>query len=315
MSETTILADIGGTHARFTLLEKGTIKNPEKRAVNDFPDIETALRDYAPDCKNLMIATAAQPDDKNIWHMANNDKWVINPDLLKQNGWHLKIIMNDFAASARGALADSTLITLRAGHADDKSPCAIIGPGTGLGLAYMIPLPRKKWHIQQTCGAHMMATTMTDEQHTITKLTRRLYTDQRIITFEDVASGRALPFLYGAVCMHNGVSPVFETTQDILGHADNIQVMQTLRLFHEFLGLFAHNVVVTGHTFGGLYLDGGITQRLYKAGLFDMDTFIKFMMPRVTPMVRKRLEAVPIHMVNDPFVALRGLAEMAKDGA
>ena len=311
---TIVLADIGGTHIRLARLEGNEIKNPEKLLVGDFPDTQSALTSYCKKPGSILIATAAQPDTGGIFHFTNNEKQILDPAALRGAGWDVKIIVNDFAASARGAIASDRHIVLRKGRADGQSPSAIIGPGTGLGLAYMVPLGNQCWHVQQTFGGHMKAASVTDEHHFIMKLIRRLYGDERTIVYEDVASGRALPVLYQAVCMHNGIQPAYAQAKDMLLHASDAHVKQTLRLFHEFLGLFAHNVVVTGHAFGGLYIDGGVTQRLYEAGLFDFESFAKFMALKVTPIVIDRLETAPVFMINDPFIALRGLAEMVKDG-
>lgn len=310
----TVLADIGGTHARFAMLESGKIVNPKKLSVDDFKDIQSALQSYCGKPCTLMIATAAQPDNCNMWRITNNKKWIIDPALLNNAGWDVKILINDFAASARGALVSEKLVVLREGYADEQNPRAVIGPGTGLGLAYMTPAPGGNWHIQQTFGGHMKAAMLTSEQHAIANLVQQLHGDNHVIIYEDLASGRALPLLYRAICLHNGAEPVVTETKDMLNRASDANVKQALRLFHEFLGLFAHNVVVTGHAFGGLYIDGGVTHRLFESGLFDFESFAKFMAPNVTRIVKERLESTPVFIVNDPFVALRGLAEMAKNG-
>jgi len=312
----TVLADIGGTHARFAVLEKGEIKNPKRLSVEDFPEIQLALQSYHDKPCTLMLATAAQPDDRNKWRITNNKKWVIDPALLNDRGWNVEILINDFAASARGALASNQLVVLREGRADDQSPRAIIGPGTGLGLAYMTPLPDKKYHIQETFGGHMAVTAQTEEQWAIVRLVQKLHGEDHAVIYEDVASGRALPVLYRAVCMCNGSEPaLLLDAKTILSCVDDVHIRQTLRLFHEFLGLFAHNAAVTNHAFGGLYIDGGMTHRLYEAGLFDFESFEKFMTLNVTPIVKEKLKSTPVLILNDPFAALRGLAEMAKDGA
>ena len=310
-----ILVDIGGTHARFASLENGVIVNPQRLPVADFSSFEAALQSYRKDPCDLLIATAAHPDEKSIWRFVNNNKWIIDPEALRKTGWGIKTIINDFAGSAWGALADDRLVVLREGRADPKSPRAIIGPGTGLGLAYMIPLSGGTWHVQQTMGAHMAAAALTDEQRGIMNLMRGLYGGNHAVTYEDVASGRALPVLHRAVCAQNGSQPTFTDAKGLLLNAGDADVKQTLRLFHEFLGLFAHNIVVTGHAYGGLYVDGGITHRLDEAGLFDFPTFAKFMAPAVTSVVRERLETTPVYLINKPFAALRGLAEIAKNGA
>lgn len=311
----TILSDIGGTHARFALLKKGKIENPQKFAVADFKTPADALAHYCPRPGALLIATAAQPDrNGKQWRFTNNGNWTINPALLEKAGWDVRLIVNDFAASACGTifLKGKNLVTLRKGRADKTAPRAIIGPGTGLGLAYAVPCADGGWQVQETMGGHMAAAAATEEQSEIMRLMRR---NGSVLVYENLASGKALPLLYGAVCKQKKRQPKFKNAEDILANQGDASVKATLRLFHEFLGLFAHNALVTGHAFGGLYIDGGVTQKLHTAGLFDFKTFAAFMAPPVVPVVREKLRRTPVFIVNDPYIALRGLAEMTGHGA
>lgn len=309
----TVLADIGGTYVRLAILEGGAVENPQKLSAADYRSFEEALRSYDKKPSTLMIATAAQRDQEGIWHFHNNNKWQIDPAILREQGWDASIIVNDFVASARGAvsLRAPSLVTFREGRQEKELPRVILGPGTGLGLAYMHPCPAQGWRVQQTFGGHMLAAALTDEQFLIVELVRRLNNNGRIVVPEDLVSGRALPVLYRAVCLHDGCEPIFEGVEEIVESATDAQSKTTLRLFHEFLGLFAHNAVVTGHAYGGLYLDGGVLHRLREADLFDFEAFYRFIALEAAPVVKRALEEMPVYLVRDPFVALHGLAQMA----
>lgn len=315
-----LLADIGGTHARFALKnEDGSINAPKKYSVADFDTAEQALTHYCHDTGiepggDLLLATAARPDEAGQWRFYNKNPWVIDKASLRQAGWFLGLIVNDFAASARGAvsLPDNLKHVLKPGSPRPEAPCAVIGPGTGLGLAYATP-QGKQWRIQETFGGHMLATALTDEHYLFLGLVNSLKKNNTIIVPEDVASGRGVPSLYKAVCLYGGYEPLDKSVEELLEDPDDKNVKQALRLFHEFLGLFAHNAIVTGHAYGGLYLDGGLMQRLRERKLFDFKTFEKFMVLNPAPSVKRMLESVPVFAVTDPYVALRGLAEMQKE--
>lgn len=320
-----LLADIGGTHARFALTDdnENTIRPAVKYAVNDYPVIEEALSYFCNEqgCGEkppLLMAVAARPHKDGSYRFGNNDHWRIRPQEMAGAGWHIELLVNDFMASARGALAlpDNQKEVLRKGVPDKKAPCAILGPGTGLGLAYMHPVAGAAgWHIQETAGGHMLAAAATDEQHTILRLAARLKDNDSLLSYEDVASGRGLPVLYRAVCLYNGQKPCKTwQTADLVTHADDFCVAETWRLFHEFLGLFAHNVTMTGHCYGGLYLDGGVMHRLCERGLFDFDAFSHYLMLKPVPVLEKAMAKVPVTIVKDPFVALRGVMELYNDG-
>jgi glucokinase len=315
---TTVAADIGGTHARFAFIEDGALGAPEKQAVRDFPGLIPALASWCARYNRkaegeLLIATAAQPGADGVWRFLNgNNPWVVDRKALLKAGWHLKILVNDFAASAHGAVrlpADS-LAVLRPGSGQTGANRAILGPGTGLGMAFMIPLADGRWHVQETFGGHMLAAALTDEQTQIIKFVRELREGRTEVVPEDLASGRALPGLYQAVCLLNKQRPQLATADEILADAGKDMPRQAVRLFHEFLGLFAHNVAVTTNSFGGIYLDGGVVQRLHEKNLFDRAAFERFFIPAVVPSVHAALAATPVWLVRDPFVALRGLAEM-----
>lgn len=315
-----LLADIGGTHARFALAEGDVIHEPVKYCARDFESLEAALLRFCSDqaCTqkpSLLIATAARQYEDGCYRFVNNNSWVIDRDDLEKKGWSASLIVNDFVASARGALAlpDQQKQVLKAGKPDRDTPCCILGPGTGLGLAYM-HYRNDRWSIQKTAGGHMLAAAVSDEQWSVIKLVQRLKPNDFLLSFEDLVSGRALPVLYEAVCLYNGRESDVEKAADILAQdPESPCVKQTLRLFHEFFGLFAHNVIVTAHAYGGLFLDGGVLHRLREKNLFDFKTFEKFMMLTPLPFIQNHFDHLPVTIVNDPFVALRGVLELNKD--
>lgn len=312
----TVLADIGGTHARFAIAASDGPQNPEKLAVAAFDTPLAALADYAGRHRlaggSLRIATAANPGDDGLWRFTNNPGWVIDRAAFDAAGWTIDVLADDFMASAYGVLAlpPARKIQLRPGTAAPGLSQAVLGPGTGLGLAYIQALPGGGTHVQQTFGGHMLATTLTDEQYVIAKLVRRLKPGGTPVVPEDVASGRGLPLLYRAVCVYHGHDPVHDGLAAMLAAADAPMVRATLRLFHEYLGLFAHNAVVTGHAYGGLYLDGGIIPALRAADLFDFPAFEQFLCLDMAPVVKAGLDEMPVWLIDDPYTALHGLMRM-----
>lgn len=322
---TVILTDIGGTHARFAVFDGGRAAAPETVEAARFPDLAAALDAYcaarglAPG-GTVYPALAANPGPDGLYRFYNRNPWAVGRDGLRRAGWHVPFFINDFAASARGAvvLPPEGLLPLRPGAeavADRAAayPRAILGPGTGLGLAYMFPLPGGRWHVQGTSGGHMLAAAATAEQAEILRLVCELRGGDVIAVPEDVASGRGLPILYRAVCRRDGAAPRFGDVAGLMAHPDDPAVRATWRLFHEFLGLFAHHAAITGHAFGGLYMDGGIVQALQAAGMLDMEVFTRFLMLEAVPSVKARMAGMPVFLIRDPYVALRGLAEIAKE--
>ncbi len=310
-----VLADIGGTHARFACLEDGKIGKAEKFPVADFKNLEEALEEYSAEKGTLYIATAAWPYPDGVWRFARPDRWVISKENLERAGWDIAYIGNDFSASARGAISLSPdyLYNIQAAAPHDilQSRVAVLGSGTGLGLAYV----DGSACVQETYGGHMDVPHRTDGQHTIIKLIGRIKGDDRPVSAEDIISGPGLSLLYKASCMVHG-QPLEEATPEImLDNKDEVIFAHPLRLYHEFLGMFAHQAVIYGHSYAGLYLDGGVLHRLVKSEAFDTDRFLEFFIGDPLPLIKKQMQAMKVNIITDPFVALRGLVEMMDKNA
>jgi glucokinase len=315
---TTILADIGGTHARLALDTDTGPQLAEKVKAADYAGLEGALADFcakhALDAHGrVAIGTAAHPDAEGVWRFQNLNEWGIDARILKDEGWDTVAIVNDFVASSLGAVTapDERLVAVRGGSLGECSRFVVLGPGTGLGLGFVERLDGR-WHVQETLGGHMYGACATDEQYMVSKVVRRLRGGDMMFIHEDVCSGVGLPVLYKAVCLCSGQKAQWTEAADIITHRTDPMAAAALRLFHEFLGLFAHNALVTGHAFGGVYLDGGLTQHLAAQGAFDRESFLKYMTLQAAEVVQDKIDSTPVFIINDPFVALQGLSELVR---
>lgn len=315
----TVLADIGGTHARFAIFENGGIKKTEKLEASRFQSLEGALAHYCARVKEnaggtLYVATAAWPHADGTWQFARPGRWAITEKAIQEAGWELAHIGNDFAASALGAVRTDagTLRTVQKAGSNPipQHTAAVLGSGTGLGLAYVDGCAPRA-----TYGGHMNIPCRTEEHHDMVARAQAFRGGSRPVSAEDILSGPGLSLLHQAVCAEKGVAAEYKNAEDLLKSGDEVFLTDTLRLYHEILGFFSHQAVLFGQAYRALYLDGGVIHRLSDAGLFDSASFLEFFIDDPIALIKKQLEAMPVHIVNDPFIALRGLAEMAKDGA
>jgi glucokinase len=302
-----ILADIGGTYVRFAQAQGPDAGSVSKYSVRDFPGVAEALAQYCAEREiqprgRLRIATAGY-EDEGAWKFVNNNTWHIRTDDLRARGWDVALIINDFEAAtwALSTLGPGEKTLWRPGAGASNTLC-LIGPGTGLGLGYWHPL--QKPFVQKTHGGHMPVSATTDEQWRIIQIVR---THKPVPVFENVVSGPGLDNLYSACCQLAGMPRAFEKIEDITAHADHPPAKQALRLFHEFMGLAAANAVITGHAYGGLYLTGGVLERLVSAELFDLPAFLEFFDLEVAASVRRDLRATPVYFITIPNPALKGL--------
>ena len=308
-----LVTDIGGTHIRIARIVNGTIGSAAKYLVADHPSLPDCLDRYCADNDvtpggSVAIATAANPDASGIWRFTNNPNAVIDRTDFQASGWEIRLLTDDFLASAWGVTGVPVKLDAVRDSAGMKgAPCAILGPGTGLGLAYIVTLDNGMKHVLQTFGGHMLAASATDEQARILSIVAALKQDGNIVVPEDIVSGRGLSLLHRAVCRSRGETEQTLTLPGLIARANDAPCAMTLRLFHEFLGLFAHHAIITGHAFGGLYLDGGVLHMLRIKGAFDSVSFLRFVDLAAAPVVRAALAQTPVYIVDDPYIALRGL--------
>lgn len=307
-----LLADIGGTHARIALFENGHIGAATKHSLKDFENAAVLLKHYQGQTDRVMIAAAGRLDKDGIWRIGNHNDWEIDPAALDKIGITHTHFIHDFVALAQGALAlaPGQLVELYTGEVDHNHQRVIAGAGTGLGLAIATPAGDKDFKILRSHGGFNLAVTHTQEQKTVVNLVRRLQNTGDAVCFEDVASGRGLPILYKAVCMTHGLDQTWPESPDLISIAKTVTGAQTLRLFHEFLGYFLQSACINSHATGGVYLDGGVIQKLYEAGLFDLETLLSALHLCNNRTVSAMLHNIPVFLVNTENVALYGLSKM-----
>lgn len=305
MTSMKVLVDIGGTYVRFAVVEDHVPAQQCKYRVDEYESFEAALAQYCTEIgisenPALLISLAAHCHDDGLWRFVNRNEWVIDPARHE-----VAVILNDFEAATWGliGLAAEDHTVLKEG--DDRfaghGKC-LLGPGTGLGLGYL-----RDRQVQASLGGHMPAAALTEEQWMVLQAVQRVKDRKCIPVFEDVVSGPGLLNLYKAVCLISGRPSQAQRTAHVLENAGNADADAAIRLFHEFFGLCAANAVVTGDAYGGLYLMGGVFDRLCEAKLFDFACFEKFFVVDVVDSVRHALGATPVHHITEPNLSFKGL--------
>lgn len=312
LSENIILADIGGTFARFApVLDAYSFGEVRKYRVEDFETAQQALEKFCAE-QNLQnkgalrIATAGY-EEGGVWKFVNHNKWEMGIKDLNAAGWDVQMVLNDFEAATWSlpALGDDEKKALREGKGASDSLC-LLGPGTGLGLGYMHNANTKPF-VQKTHGGHIAAAAISEEQALVIQTINRLNRGKKVTVFENLVSGPGLYNLYAACCLMAGKIRRFAEVEQIIEFRDDPEVIQAMRLFHEFLGIFSAGAVVSGNAYGGLYLTGGVLERLAAAGLFDLESFYRFFDLQFVDSVRRDLAATPIFFITIPNPALKGL--------
>ncbi len=305
-----LIADIGATNSRCALLdEKGRVIAVQRFSNSDYPDLGTLLLAYLherptseqPREAALAIAAPVLGDEVQMV----NIQWHISRDALaKQLGVSRLLLYNDFAAIAAGLpdLTHNELEQIGGGLGDARSTRAVLGPGSGLGVASLVPTP-DGWTVVSGEGGHVTMAAVTDEEAEILKMIR----DQvGHCSAERLLSGPGLVMLYEAVGRQHRVEVDELAPEQVMGKAAEGDPLAVLAREHFFamLGTVAGNLALTVGARGGVYIAGGIVPQSLKA--LEASQFrARF---EAKGRYRSYLKAIPTYVITrlEPaFVGLR----------
>lgn len=209
-----VAVDIGGTHARFALAQaasNGSIELDEPITLHtrDHASFQTAWEDYRerqggtlPDKLAMAVAATINPD---LIRFTNNP-WIIRPPLIAEKlGVAQHIVINDFAAVAHAAArAPVDQFTHLAGPEEDlpdSGTISVLGPGTGLGVAYFYRAESGQYRVQATEGGHGDFAPLDTIEDAILARLRQRHTR---VSNERVVSGPAIVDIYHALAAMEG---------------------------------------------------------------------------------------------------------------
>lgn len=304
-----LIGDIGGTNARFALVRKSGLETLARLSVADFSDPAAALKETLSEVNvavRVALLAVAGPVQRSGTEKAGaeltNAGWKFDAKPLAETlGLEKVLLLNDFAAQALALpqLAAEDLVSLGGPtEADPEAPRAVLGPGTGLGIAALLPddIPLVGE------GGHATLAAATDEEADLLADLRRLYGH---VSAERVLCGDGLVTLYRTLGGNHAVTAADVTAA--VRQQDPVAI-EALKFFFGFLGTVAGNVALTFGARGGIYLTGGILPRLVSevsdAGLYER--FVS------KGRFRIYLEGIPLRLVIHSNPALLGLARQAR---
>ncbi|HEY0910465.1 MAG TPA: glucokinase [Bradyrhizobium sp.] len=315
MSGLRLIADIGGTNARFALAQDGRYSHLSTVEDVRYDSLHDALADYltllpAAERSGLAAAIAIAAPVSGDQITMTNKGWSFSVAELKQslNLASLKVV-NDFAATAQAIphLTDDEKFVIglpTSGHGN----IGIIGPGTGLGMSALIPRGAD-WVLVGGEGGHTTLAASTEEEFAIVRILRKRWTH---VSAERVLSGAGLVNLYEALCAIEGIEPLMLTPADVTRHAlhgsDNTCI-KAFEYFCGFLGSVAGDLALTVGAFGGIYIAGGILLRFKEA--FAVSSFRERFESKGR--FSGMLQRIPTYLILNESPALTGLANLPLD--
>ena len=320
-----LVADIGGTNARFALtdLRADTPALLHSRALRnaDFASLQHAAEAYLSDIElrpsQAAIAVACPVNTDEI--RLTNRAWSFNRRELQQAlGLDELRMLNDFGAVAWAvpALSGGDMVTLHGG-ADSLAhgPISVLGPGTGLGVALLVGSHHRGWHVVETEGGHVSFAPQGDEERAIERWLSALHgrtSNERVLCGKGLSEIDAV--LRGAIPQPGAPVPggstlavpqLREPAQIVAAALDghDAAARRTLARFCAVLGSVAGDCALV-HGARSVVIAGGIVPRFVP--------FLRSSAFRERFLAKGRfaawLESVAIHVVTHAHPGLLGAA-------
>jgi glucokinase len=272
-----LVADIGGTHARFALAQQrearptlleGTVRQLQ---VADFACLEDAARAFLDSVQSfgtlehgvIAVAGRVEGDEASM----TNHRWrVSSRTTARAVAFESLGLINDFTAQALAVSALSEEHLARVGGpaalpAAATRTHAVLGPGTGLGVSGLFIRPEGLLALESEGGHTGFAPGDEEEAFVLAHLASEFGR----VSHERLISGAGLSNIRRALGVRAGeASPAALRPQEITAaaRAGDALAQRAVDLFCAVFGAFAGDLVLTLGAWDGVYLTGGLVPRL-----------------------------------------------------
>jgi glucokinase len=265
--ERVLLGDIGGTNARFALFAGGEVGPVEHYPVAAYANIAEAIAAFLARQEQAARATSAVlgvagPVEGGRTELVNSG-WVIDAAALHTSlGFNRVTLINDFEAIAWALLKlePRDLRPIGGGQAQPGRFMVALGPGTGLGLAAMMPGEPNR--VIATEGGHASLAANSEREDAVIAQMRRQFGR---VSVERAISGPGLQNLYRAIAeLDHAAVPARSAAEITHSAMDGTCPVSkaALDMFCAVLGTVAGDAALLFRARGGIYLAGGILPRI-----------------------------------------------------
>ena len=305
-----VLVDIGGTSIRlgWQPQQAEDIKDSVTYACGDFATPRDALRQYCEQNQlkvdRVVLAVAAEISGIEV--NITNNHWIFNAgELARELGANEYLLINDFTAQAFSNLAllgpepiiiPQHHVLLRKGIRAAGSPLLVTGPGTGLGVAALLPSSSGPMVIEGEGGHVSYAPRDENERNVLAALAAEF----GHVSAERVVSGPGLEAIYQI--KNNAKLAAPEIGAGAL--AGDTKCLRSVNLMLKSFATVVANAALSFGAGSGIVIAGGIVPRLHF--LLDQSGFYE----RLEDHGRRSefLTRLPIFLAIDKFAGLRGAA-------
>ncbi|MFO1131964.1 MAG: glucokinase [Hyphomicrobiales bacterium] len=313
MTELALVGDIGGTNSRFGLVEPGTTRVAEVAVQknDNFASLEDSIAAYVKakgvsGLAGAAIAVAGPVEGETV-HLTNRNWSFTRESLRKAADARQFRLLNDFEALALALPhLDGEDVVQIGGELPQKPAVKIVlGPGTGLGMATLAPLPAGGWMALPGEVGHITLPVVTQAEF---DWRERMSKPGVLFESEDAITGGGLLRMYRAA----SANPTLATPEAVLQAAlsgTDAAAVKTLDQFITWLARIAGDAAMTLQAKGGVYLAGGIAPSIVeklKSGpfrsIFEEKGRLAFVM-----------RPIPVYVIVDRFPAFKGCAAAIAD--
>jgi glucokinase len=235
-----LLSDIGATNARFAIMAGDVLGPIAWYEVAQYPAFVDALCAFLELHRGTTVSAAllavAGPVENGRSTLTNSSWTIDSGDLQERFELETVQVLNDFEATALSLpqLAAADVYQLGGGSAVFGAPMAVLGPGSGLGVAGLVPGSPPRVVVSE--GGHVTVATTSRREN--------LYEAITSVESVKVPARNAAEITEAAL---KGACPIAQSALDT---------------FCGMLGTFAGNVALTFAARGGVFIAGGIAPRI-----------------------------------------------------
>ena len=351
-----LVGDIGGTHIRFRLLKMSKSEHDLVETIDttklktaDFTSMESAFKYYLKTVENnfpsiAVIGVPGPIQDNTVLKFANIPHWESESGdkLGKKLGIKNFLFLNDFACNSYGIQTKLKLgddyIVINEGKPNKEGPIMVIGPGTGLGMGYLLKDKKNKYYtIGNSEGGHQNFSRKSKLFFELAEFVKNEYNLEHVI-IENVCSGQGMVPIYKFLLKKEQEKGINindidrektlaekvdkfsdykdKKTRDMLSNEITKKGVRNechlsrkvIELFIEVLADTASNMSLLTLPSGGIYLLGGISVAI-EPFMKQSDLFMKFFVDKDLNFILKN---IPIYLIKNDNIGMIGATEAAR---
>ena len=301
-----LLADIGGTNARFGVRDgRGRIRFLMSVPTKEIKSLACTLKrlcEGSPQHLSGIALGAAGPVRNGRVTLTNAAVSIAAKDVAALTGIERVLLVNDLAAVGRAIphVRKHELRSVVSGVPTPHAPKVIVAPGTGLGHAVLVPGKFRSWNAVAGEGGHCRFPISVLSEESALQGLHSLHPS----TWEELLSGRGLVAIYRTKSRgRKDLVPEQITRWALEG---NETACAAVWAFSYLLGSFTQQMVLVAGGRAGCFIGGGLVPGL--GVLFKKEAFRRGFY--AGQFERGYVAGIPVHLIITQLAAFRGLAAL-----